>query len=343
MSAYAAYPTQAWYSVATATEVTRQPLARRVLETSLVLYRTQAGQIAVLEDRDAHAPYPLSLGEVIGDEIVSAYSGFRYAPDGRCTHVPTQEHVPIGARVRAWPVREQDGLVWVWFGRDGLAELRQPPQAGWLVDEQWTSLGQEWTTAANLLLLHENFADITHVAVVDPLIAPPVLSAGPVPRLEVEVAETSVSFARDYPPGPVSPWLAPLLDLPADAAVAQREEGRFVSPGLWVDTWTFLLPGNRRARFRFTHAVTPVDAGSTMHRWRVSRDFATKDEVSQQLLPIFATYYRRVQAILQTMQAVITADGERNDVRVAADAAAIAVRRIVHRLLTDERPTEGRR
>jgi vanillate O-demethylase monooxygenase subunit len=343
MSAYASYPTQAWYSVATAAEVTQRLLARRVLETSLVLYRTREGRIAVLEDRDAHAPYPLSLGTVVRDEIVSAYSGFRYAPDGRCTHVPTQEQVPIGARVRAWPVHEQDGLVWVWFGPEGLSGLRQPPQAGWLADERWATLGQEWTTAANLLLLHENFADITHVAVVDPLIAPPVLSAGTVPRLEVEVTETNVSFARDYPPGPVSSWLAPLLDLPADAAVAQREQGRFVSPGLWVDTWTFLLPGNAPARFRFTHAITPVDAGSTMHRWWVSRDFALNHEVSQQLLPIFTTYYRRVQAILQTMQAVIAADGARNDVRVAADAAAIAVRRIVHRLLTDERPTEGRR
>ncbi len=339
MSAYTAYPTQTWYSVATSTEVTGRPLARRALQTSLVLYRTRAGEIVVLEDRDAHAPYPLSLGTVVGDEIVSAYSGFRYGPDGRCTHVPTQEHVPIGARVRAWPVREQDGLVWVWFGREGLADLRQLPQTGCPSDERWVSFGQEWTTAANLLLLHENFADITHVAVVDPLIAPPVLSAGPVPQLVVEVAETSVSFARDYPPGPVSPWLAPLLDLPADAAVAQREEGRFVSPGLWVDTWSFLRPGRQPARFRFTHATTPVDSGRTRHLWRVSRDFALEDAVSQHLLPIFTTYYRRVQAILQTMQAVITTDGARNDVRVAADAAAIAVRRIVHRLLADERLT----
>ena len=40
------------------------------------------------------------------------------------------------------------------------------------------------------MLLHENFADITHVAVVDPSFAPPVLTAGPVPLLEVEVTET---------------------------------------------------------------------------------------------------------------------------------------------------------
>ncbi len=107
------YPVNTWYVIATKDEVSRQPLARRALETPVVIYRTQDGQAVALEDRDAHRPYPLSLGRVDGDTIVSGYSGFAYAPDGACVHVPTQPHVPIGARVRAFPVVEQDGLVWV--------------------------------------------------------------------------------------------------------------------------------------------------------------------------------------------------------------------------------------
>ena len=98
------YPVNTWYVIATKDEVSRQPLARRALETPVVLYRTQDGQAVALEDRDAHRPYPLSLGRVDGDTIVSGYSGFAYAPDGACVHVPTQPHVPIGARVRAFPV-----------------------------------------------------------------------------------------------------------------------------------------------------------------------------------------------------------------------------------------------
>ena len=74
-----------------------------------MLYRTQDGQAVALEDRDAHRPYPLSLGRVDGDTIVSGYSGFAYAPDGACVRVPTQHQVPFGARVRAFPVHEQDG------------------------------------------------------------------------------------------------------------------------------------------------------------------------------------------------------------------------------------------
>jgi len=332
------YPVQCWYVAATSAEVTGSPLGRRALNRGLVLYRTPEGAPVALEDRDAHAPYPLSLGQVEGDLIVSAYSGFAYAPDGRCVRVPTQDEVPYGARVRCYPVVEQDGLVWVWFAGAGLAGLRKPPRTPWLVDEAWTTLGDEWTTQAGTLLLHENFADITHVAVVDPVIAPPVLSSGPVPRLDVEVTETSVAFSREYPPAPLAVWHAPLIGAADGEMFAQREEGRFVSPALWVDSWH--VDSGRQSEpytFRFTHAVTPVSATTTRHVWRVSRNFAPGEDTSAQLLPLFREYYHRVRDILETMQHVLTVDGPRSDVRVAADAAAIQVRRIVGRMLADER------
>lgn len=334
-----AYPTQGWYVAASSIEVTSTPLGRRALDTALVLYRTSEGTAVVLEDRDAHRPYPLSRGRVVDDLIVSSYSGFAYAADGSCVRVPTQAEVPYDARVRAFPVREQDGLVWVWFAEPGRAELRQPPRVPWLTDDAWTSFGDAWTTGASFLLLHENFADITHVSVVDPEIAPPVLSAGPVPRLDVEVTETTVSFRREFAPAPLAPWHADLCGVARDATFAQREEGRFVSPGLWVDSWEVISGDGPEtlACFRFAHAVTPVDATTTRHVWRVSRDFAPGDQVSAELGPRFRRYYLTVQEILETMQGVLLRDGPRGDVSVAADAAALQVRKIVSRMVSDER------
>ena len=223
-----------------------------------MLYRTSDGSAVVLEDRDAHSAYPLSLGRVEHDLIVSSYSGFAYAADGSCVRVPTQTEIPYDARVRSFPVREQDGFVWVWFAEPGLAALRKPPSVSWLADESWSTLGDAWTTEASFMLLHENFADITHVAVVDPSFAPPVLTAGPVPLLEVEVTETGVSFERSYPPAPLAEWHSSLVGAEPDAVFAQHEEGRFVSPGLWIDSWEVDLADRSTATFRFTHAVTPV-------------------------------------------------------------------------------------
>ena len=329
------YPRDAWYVAAGAEEVGRAPLARRVLAAPLVLYRTPDGQVVGLEDRDAHRPYPLSLGHVDDDRIVSGYSGFAYGPDGICVSVPTQAHVPVGARVRAFPVVESDGLVWVWPGEPGLAARRPPPRTPWLGEDAWTTFGEQWETAADALLLHENLADITHVAVVDPFIAPPALQVPP-PDLQVEVSETSVAFRRDYPPSPVAPWHAEALGVAPEARFTQREEGAFVSAGLWVDAWHVFVD-DRPHTFRFTHAVTPVAPGRTRHRWRVSRNFAPGPAVSETLRPTFATYYRRVRHILETMQRVIDVDGPRDDVTVNADAVVRQVRRIVNRMLSEER------
>jgi|RhiMetdeSRZDD1v2_1073273.scaffolds.fasta_scaffold01273_24 phenylpropionate dioxygenase-like ring-hydroxylating dioxygenase large terminal subunit len=334
-----AHPHNCWYAVATSAQVSREPLGRRVLDTGVVLFRTTDGTAVALEDRCAHRPYPLSLGRVDGDRIVSGYTGFAYDARGFCVHVPTQSEIPVGARVRAFPVQEDGTFVWVWLGKPALAGLRRPATTPWLTDSEWATLGDEWETEADLLLLHENFADITHVAVVDPYIAPPVLRSSP-PPLEVEVTETTVSFSRTYQPAPIPAWQAELLGLPAEAEHVQREQGAFLTPGLWVDRWDVYVESapkqNEVYTFRFAHAVTPISPGRTRHAWRVSRNFALGEQAGKVLLPIFTDYYQRVKRILETMQRVLDTDGPRREVNVSADAAALQVRKIIRNMVADE-------
>lgn len=333
------YPVNAWYVLATGDEVGDRPLGRRAADVAIVLYRRADGTAVALEDRCAHRPYPLSLGRVEGDTIVSGYTGFVYGPDGACVRVPTQEQVPFGARVRAFPVHDDGAFVWVWTGDPALAARRHPPRTPWLRDAGWATSGETLDTAAGVLLLHENFADITHVAVVDPFISPPVLRGTP-PPLEVEVSETSVAFSRTYAPAPVADWHAHALGLPADARHPQRETGAFVSPGLWVNTWEVHADGvTPTPTFRFTHAITPVDAGRTAHAWRVSRNFAPDEATTATLHPIFAEYYRRVRESLEIMQAVVDRDGPRREVNVAADVAALAVRKKLAQTVAEEAGT----
>lgn len=335
-------PHNAWYAAATTDEVGRSALARQVLGTRIVLYRTTDGRAVALEDRCAHRPVPLSTGRLEGDDIVAGYTGFRYAPDGRCVHVPTQEHVPFGTQVRAFSVHDDDSFVWVWAGDGRLARLRPPPQTPWLGDPAWVTFGGSWVTAASVRLLLDNFSDITHVAHVHPDIAPPALVSGLMPSLQVTVSETGMSFARQYPPAQVPDWQAPLMAISPDESHAQREEGEFVSPGLWVDRWHIDVAGDgagERHTFVFTHAMTPVDETSTRHVWRVSRNFADSVAATGTLRPLFEVYYRKVREALETMQRIVTVDGPRPEVRVAADAAAIQVRRIMDRLVADETGT----
>ncbi|HEU5265142.1 MAG TPA: aromatic ring-hydroxylating dioxygenase subunit alpha [Jatrophihabitans sp.] len=333
-------PHNAWYVAAAADEVGRTPLGRRVLGTPVVLYRTRAGTAAALEDRCAHRPVRLSRGTVDGDNIVSGYTGFAYAPDGSCVRVPTQVNVPFGAGVRAFPVREDKTFVWIWVGDPRLAGLRTPPPAPWLHDPGWVSFGDAWETKASIALLHDNFADITHVPFVDPAVAPPALATDEVPPLQVQVSETTVKFSRDYPSAPISDWHAQVLELPEDARHAHREEGEFCSPGLWVDRWTVSVAGHGERdgehTFVFTHALTPVDERTTRHIWRVSRNFASSTAADGTLVPLLGGYYRRTRAMLEQMQDVIDEDGARTEVDLAADAAVTQVRKIKARLVAEE-------
>jgi phenylpropionate dioxygenase-like ring-hydroxylating dioxygenase large terminal subunit len=336
-----ALPHHAWYPLAASDEVGRTPLARRLLDVPVVLYRTSEGQAVALEDRCVHRPVRLSDGRIEGDAIRSTYTGFAYDPTGRCVDVPTQQQVPYGAAVRAFPVRDDGTFVWVWAGEPGLAALRTPPDTALLRDPTWTTFGGVLETEAGIGLLLDNFCDITHVAQIDREIAPPALSAGPTPPLEVEVTETSVRFSRRFPAAPLPPWQAQVLQLPESAAHEQVETGEFVSPGYWVDRWTVGVDGGAASlqegpTFVFSHALAPVSATRTRHVWRVSRNFGAGAAVDGMLRPLFEAYYARVGDVLEQMQHILDTEGPRAEVQVAADAAVSHVRRIVQRMVTDE-------
>jgi vanillate O-demethylase monooxygenase subunit len=258
--------------------------------------------------------------------------------DGTCLSVPTQPHVPRGARVDAFPTLERHGLVWVWVGTPGRSWLTRVPDLPWLDDPGWATTGGVLDVAAGVLLLLESFADVTQVPVVAPDITPVVLQAAP-PPLEVEVSETTVRLSRQFAPGPLPEWQARVLGLAVDESLPHTQQGLFLSPAAWVDHWDVTLPGGDQARMRFTQLVTPVDATRTRLLWRVSRDFAVPDQaVSAQFASMFADYYRRVAEALQTQQAVLDTDGPGPEVSVSADAAALKVRAIVRQLLTEQPP-----
>jgi phenylpropionate dioxygenase-like ring-hydroxylating dioxygenase large terminal subunit len=333
-------PTDCWYVLAASETVGRTLRADRVAGVSLVVFRTVAGQVVALRDRCVHRPYPLSAGHLDGDELSCGLCGFVYGPDGQCVRVPTQSRVPVGAAVQAYPVREEQGLVWVWPGEPGRAWLHRLPDLPWLIQDGWSTVGGEQTINAGFLLLHESFADVTKIPVLVPEVSPSVLQAAP-PPLDVEVTETTVSLSRRYPPGPLPDWQARALGRPSDEELEHLQEGHFLSPAAWVDYWDVVLDagGARplKARMRFTQLVTPVDDRLSRLLWRVSRDFSVGGSVTTaHLAEMFVPYYATLAAALETMQQVIDRDGPAAEVNVSSDVAALRVRQIVQAMLAEE-------
>ncbi|UIE37849.1 aromatic ring-hydroxylating dioxygenase subunit alpha [Leptodesmis sichuanensis] len=107
-----------WYVVARSHELSDRPLGIVLWQQNIVLYRDSQGQVQALEDRCPHRFVKLSRGCVVGEDLECAYHGWQINGKGQCTAVPyleANQKLPPGA-IRSYPVREQDGFIWLYPG-----------------------------------------------------------------------------------------------------------------------------------------------------------------------------------------------------------------------------------
>ncbi|MBE7369349.1 aromatic ring-hydroxylating oxygenase subunit alpha [Ramlibacter pallidus] len=156
---------QHWHPVAAAEAVAAQPLAVRLLEEDLVLWRDAAGVLHAWPDRCPHRGAKLSMGRIVDDRIECPYHGWQFAPSGRCVHVPALPAFtpPATHCVPSFEAREAHGLAWVRlaggdtdlpaFAAEDDARLRKLNCGPYVVE----------TSAPRLV---ENFLDLSHFAFV---------------------------------------------------------------------------------------------------------------------------------------------------------------------------------
>ena len=152
-----------WYPVAWCDELKPgRTLARRFAAEPIVLYRGQSGQVFALEDRCAHRQVPLSLGVVCGDALKCHYHGWRYQGDGRCAEVPYLGKSRLPNGVRSYPVREIDGLIFVFPGNPALAPERVPRALGASQRTDYKTRRLNREVACHFSFMHENLFDMNH-------------------------------------------------------------------------------------------------------------------------------------------------------------------------------------
>lgn len=92
---------------------------RTILGEDLVFARARDGNVFALNDCCPHRGIPLRFGQFDGAEVQCCYHGWRFAPDGRLTHVPSlvegQDFDFSRVRVAGHPCREADGNVWIYM------------------------------------------------------------------------------------------------------------------------------------------------------------------------------------------------------------------------------------
>lgn len=162
------YVTNSWYPVGFSTEFEPQVLqGHTIAGRPIVAWRDLAGQVVAFDDRCCHKRFPLSESKLLGNgQLECAYHGLCYDSRGQCVKIPSQPDKPIPpqARLSVVPVREQDGVVWLWPGDPTRADEVGPPRTPEVTSPELVSVGspEPLRVPANVLLLIENLLDITH-------------------------------------------------------------------------------------------------------------------------------------------------------------------------------------
>jgi phenylpropionate dioxygenase-like ring-hydroxylating dioxygenase large terminal subunit len=156
---------QHWHPVAEAAKVGSTPLAARLLEDELVLWRDPQGAVHAWPDRCPHRGAQLSLGRVEGGTLECPYHGWRFDASGQCVQVPALPSFtpPATHRIAAHEAREAHGLVWVRLGPGELALPAFPAEA----DQRLRKLNcGPYEVQASAPRIIENFLDMAHFAFV---------------------------------------------------------------------------------------------------------------------------------------------------------------------------------
>ncbi len=152
-----------WYPLAWCDELKAgKTLARRFAGEPIVLYRGASGKVSALEDRCAHRQVPLHLGVVTGDDLKCHYHGWTYDCTGKCVSIPYTLPVRLLGGVRAYPVREIDGLIFVFPGDPALAQGRLPGSLGSSQRKDYKTRRLNREVACHYTFMHENLFDMNH-------------------------------------------------------------------------------------------------------------------------------------------------------------------------------------
>lgn len=323
-----------WYMIAWADEVGTAPFSRTALDVPILIYRdAENGNPVALMDRCPHRFAPLSMGTVQAGHIRCGYHGLEFDKAGRCVKSPFTKTPPAAAKVRAFPLVEQDDVLWIWMGDPALADPSTIVRLPHHVDPDWRCVRGLTTAQADYRLLSDNLMDLTHIAFLHPAFG----GHSYAPKVTV-TEEADGSILADYLIDKMPNFLS-REEMPCDH-VRTNDRIRWVAPS------THLLEGRAFGHddpsLMWTnpsaHILTPATASTTHYFWSsaVRQNSPLTDEMHMALLS--QTFDNEdkpmVEAVQRQMKGAELFDLD--PVLLKNDAAAVRVRRKTEALLAAE-------
>jgi phenylpropionate dioxygenase-like ring-hydroxylating dioxygenase large terminal subunit len=324
--------------------VGRELLARTFLNEPIVLYRKRDGAPVALEDRCCHRQLPLSMGTLVGDDLRCGYHGLRYDASGTCVEIPGQASVPAQARVRAYPLVEKWGWIWIWMGDPARADPGLIPNWWWTDHPEWAFTRPALIhVACNYQLIADNVLDVTHLAYVHATsIGTPAITEFPVTMAREERLVRMQRWIIDRP--------APPMYHAAGGFTGNVDRWQIVEhipPCFSVnfagcqDTGTGApqgVRGGRRIDLMALSAPSPETERTTHYFFGFVRGFRLDDPATDRVFAedMVKVFHEDV-AILEAQQRALDARPDAPRVDIKVDAAPLAARRMLAAMIAAER------
>ena len=168
----------------------------------IVAWRDPNGKLGVFRDRCPHRGIQLCLGKVKDGHLQCPFHGFEYDSTGKCVLIPANgkaSQPPDYIRANAYPVREANGFVYVWYTADpaknGMISGDSLPEVPWFdnLDGSFVTSGFTNLWKAHYSRAIENQLDVVHV----PFIHHTTIGRGIGPVVNgpyIKTTENSISF-----------------------------------------------------------------------------------------------------------------------------------------------------
>ncbi|MGF2687516.1 Rieske 2Fe-2S domain-containing protein [Marinobacter sp. DUT-3] len=335
------FPLNQWYVAALSRELKDEPVARMMLGNPIVLFRNADGEVAALEDRCCHRALPLSCGTLEPDGLRCGYHGMLYNSQGQCTEIPGQEKIPRRARVKAYPVKEQDDIVWIWFGEDANEPPAfEPPRYSPHRSDQYFFDGGVFHYQAPYQLIHDNLLDLSHLGYVHLKTIGGNAKVHMNAQMDVSSDEKSVHVVRHMLDSEPPPTYTAAYPFKGRVDRWQEIEFHISHLRIWtgaVDAGSEPIDNPSRGGFhmRGFHGITPETETTSHYFWTIaSNPTENQEEVMKKVVDQTAYTFEEDKEVIEAQyRNMIDFPGEPM-IDIHVDAAPNRARRIIEHLRT---------
>ncbi|MEH6569537.1 MAG: Rieske 2Fe-2S domain-containing protein [Halioglobus sp.] len=104
-----------WFGLCFASELEVGELKKvRLAGRDVVVFRTESGDVAALNNYCSHLGAALHQGEVVGETVRCPFHHWQWNGQGKCTAIPYAQKIPGKATIDVIPVCEVNGMIMGW-------------------------------------------------------------------------------------------------------------------------------------------------------------------------------------------------------------------------------------